>query len=112
MKVVRRLAALVLSVALAACGNGSGLTAAERQWCRFTDDSEESAARFDLIFEAGLALGLNMDGINATASALRDEYEAEGMTSNQAIAAVSDVLLEDETYIEACQAAYEQHGDG
>ena len=110
MKAVRRLAALVLSVALVACGNGSGLTTAEREWCRLTDASEESATRFDLIFEAGLALGLNMDGINATATALRDEYESEGMTSDQAIAKVSEDLLDDETYIEACQAAYAQHG--
>lgn len=108
---MRRLAgATALCVALAACGGGSGLTAGERAWCTFTDDSSATAERFDLIFEVGLRLQLNMDQVNATAASLREQYESEGMTPDEAIARVSDELFEMEAFVDACSAAYAEYG--
>ena len=104
--------ATLLCVALAACGGGSGLTAEERAWCSFTDDSSATAERFDLIFEAGILLQLNMDQVNATAAGLRAQYESEGMTPTEAISRVSEELFEMEAFVEACRAAYAEHGTG
>ncbi len=110
---------LVVTIAIVACGgNTTGsdqtgdtgspteLTAAEREWCSFPDGSDESALRFDLIFEAGLALGLPVDEMNAQASELRAEYESSGMDLDAATRAVSADLLEEEVFITACKLAF------
>ena len=107
---MRRTAALFL-VLVVACGSGSSLTDAERAWCTFSDDSADTAERFDLIFEAGLALRLNMDEVNATAAALRAQYESEGMSPDDAIAQVSQNLFDVDAFVGACQAAYAEYGD-
>jgi len=112
-------AMLVVTIAIVACGgNTTGsdqtgdtgspteLTAAEREWCSFPDGSDESALRFDLIFEAGLALGLPVDEMNAQASELRAEYESSGMDLDAATRAVSADLLEEEVFITACKLAF------
>jgi len=108
---MRIAAAVVVSSLLVSCGGGSGLTDAEREWCTFSDDSAASAERFDAIFEAGLALQLNMDEVNATAAALRAQYESEGMTPEEAISRVSQDLLDIDAFVEACQAAYAEQGN-
>jgi hypothetical protein len=107
---MRRTAAVV-AIVLTACGSGSGLTAAERDWCTFSDTSEATAERFDLIFETGLELQLNMDQVNATAATLRAQYESEGMTPDEAIARVSEELFESDAFVEACQAAYAERDE-
>lgn len=108
---MRRIAPLLtLCSLLVACGGDASLTEAEREWCSYADDSAASAERFDLIFEMGLALGLDMDTVNAHAAGLRAEYEAEGLTASEAIARVSADLLETESYAEACRAAFAEHG--
>jgi len=48
-------------------------------WCSFTGASEEDAARFDVIFEAGLGANLEMDRLNAFAAGQRSQHEADGM---------------------------------
>jgi len=95
----------------ASCGGGSGLSSEERAWCTFTDDSPDAAIRFDYIFEAGLALNLNMDQVNALAADLRDEYEAEGLPPGEAIAKVSEQLFEMDAFVEACKAAYAEYAE-
>ena len=82
------------------------LNAAEREWCSFVDSSEESALRFDIIFEAGLELGLDVDAMNAQASELNAEYLAQGMALDEAARRTSEQLLDDETFIAACKQAY------
>lgn len=104
-------AAFVVLLAVTGCGDDSGLTQAEREWCTFAGYSPEAAERFDLIFETGLALQLNMDQVNATAAALRAQYEGDGMTPDEAVAQVSQDLFEIEAFVEACRAAYAEHGD-
>ena len=113
-------AVLVLSIVVAACGDNSGgedgsantpLTADERDWCSFGDASEESALRFDLIFEAGLQLELPMDAMNAQAAILSDELLAEGLTVDEATRRVSELLLEEETFVMACKQAYADEVD-
>lgn len=105
---------ILASLVLPACGgDDSGeddalLTAAEREWCSFNDASEESADRFDVIFEAGLALDLNMDLINISAIEARAEYEAEGMSPDEAVSAVSDDMANDATFATACKRAYSE----
>jgi len=83
-----------------------------RDWCRLTAADEASADRFDLIFEAGLNLRLNMDAVNATAGGKRFEYEEAGMSPDEAVRAVSDDLFDLPAFVEACQAAFETYGDG
>ena len=100
-------ALLVLCSVLVSCGEDGPLTAAEREWCTLGDSTEETASRFDVIFEAGLSLGLPMDAMNAQASALLEEYMADGMTRDEAVSQISGFLLQEPTFIEACQAAYE-----
>ena len=103
-------ALLAVSLAFAACGgDDSALTADEREWCRLADATEESAAKFDLIFETGAYLNLDMGAINAYAREARATYEAEGMSPDEAVKAVSDELLENEDYIEACKLAYSDY---
>jgi len=104
---------LVLCSVLVSCGDdGSStaedgpLTAAEREWCSFADSSEESAFRFDIIFEAGLALSLPVDAMNAQAAELNEEYLSQGMTNDEAARRTSEQLLDDETFIAACKQAY------
>ena len=87
-------------------GDDGGLTSEQRTWCTFTGTSESDAFRFDIIFEKGVELRLGMDRINATATALRDEYTAEGMSADDAVRAVSEDLFEIEDFVTACQAAY------
>jgi hypothetical protein len=100
------------SLMLPACGgddtgdDDSLLTAEEREWCSFEDATEESAEHFDVIFEAGLALGLNMDLVNYAASDARDNYEAEGMDPDAAVRAVSADMAEDPAFAAACKLAY------
>jgi hypothetical protein len=105
---------LALALITAACGDddtptaddAAALDAAEREWCGYTGSPDTAAQRFDEIFEIGLGLGLGMDALNAQASARRTEFSEQGMTEDEAIAAVFDELLEAETYIEACREAY------
>jgi len=104
---------LVLCSVLISCGDDESstledgpLTANEREWCSFTDSSEESALRFDVIFEAGLGLGLEMDAMNAQAATISREYVAQGLTLDEAARRTSEQLLEDETFIAACKQAY------
>lgn len=101
---------LLASLILPACGgdDDSLLTAEEREWCSFADATEESAQHFDVIFEAGLALNLDMDLINISASEARDKYEAEGMSPDEAVRAVSDDMANDETFAAACKLAYSE----
>lgn len=109
---MRRFTAVLLaaSLAIAACGgDDSVLTADEREWCSLTDASEESALRFDLIFEAGLYLRLNMDLVNAQADEARAGYQDAGMTPDEAVRAVSDELLDSEDYAAACKVAYSDY---
>ena len=82
-----------------------------RDWCRFTGSTDEDADRFDLIFEAGLSLELNMDVVNAAAAGLRTEYESQGMSPDESVQAVSDDLLEYDSFVAACRLAFELHGD-
>lgn len=109
-------ALLVLSMLVTACGDDettpsdSILTSAEQEWCTLADDSDETAFRFDQIFEGGLSRGLPMDALNAQASVLRTEFEAGGLTGDDAIAAVGAALLEEPVFQEACKAAYEMFG--
>lgn len=115
----KTLAVLILAcLALPACGgddagadageDNSLLTAEEREWCSFKDATEESAERFDVIFEAGLALDLNMDLVNISASEARGKYEAEGMSPDEAVSAVSDDMANDATFAAACKLAYSE----
>ena len=99
---------LLASMMLPACGgdDNSLLTAEEREWCSFGDATEESAKHFDVIFEAGLALSLDMDLINISAAEARAKYEAEGMSPDEAVRAVSDDMANDETFAAACQLAF------
>ena len=107
-----RFAALAIVTALlSGCGGGSPLSAEEREWCSFADDSRETALRYDVIALAGADAGINMELVSIFAGELRATYEAEGMAANEAIAAVSDALLDNEDFIAACQAAYAQHVD-
>lgn len=105
MKGIALLVATCLVVT--ACSDGSGLTAEQRAWCHLPDASESTALKFDVIFEAGVFLDLNMDQVNARAAGLREGYLSEGMTEDEAVAAVSEDLLEDEAYTAACQEAFE-----
>lgn len=109
----RRIALLLATalVVLTACGDDdasddSALTNEEREWCSLDEASDETAFRFDQIFEAGLALGLPMDALNAQASALRTEYAEEGLDDDEQVKAVSEALLEEPVYIQACRQAY------
>jgi hypothetical protein len=105
---------MLASLMLPACGgddageDNSLLTAEEREWCSFGDATEESAQHFDVIFEAGLALELNMDGVNFLAADARAKYEAEGMTPDEAVRAVSDDMANDATFAAACKLAYSE----
>lgn len=105
-------ALIVASLILPACGgddaaeDNSLLTAAEREWCSLDDATEASALHFDVIFEAGLALELNMDLVNISAAEARAKYEAEGMTPDEAVRAISDDMMNDETFAAACKLAY------
>jgi len=117
---MKRALLLVAVVTIAACGDGattedteattgtSGveLTAAEREWCSFSDSGEDSAHRFDVIFQEGLAAGLAMDSVNAEAAALADQYMADGLSADEATRRVSEVLLTDGTFATACKYAY------
>ena len=99
---------LLASMMLPACSgdDNSLLTAEEREWCSFGDATEESAYRFDLIFETGLALRLDMDMVNIFATEARAAYEAEGMSADEAIRAVSDDLTANSDFVAACKLAY------
>lgn len=102
----------VIAALLGACGGDeAALTAEEREWCSFEDDSAEAALRYDVIFLAGSEAGINMELVSIFASELRAGYEADGLGVDESIAAVSDALLDNEDYIAACRAAYEQHVD-
>ena len=110
---------VVLCSVLVSCGDDEPsaaedgpLTAEEREWCTLADSTEETARRFDVIFEAGLSLGLPMDAMNAQAAALLEEHMADGMTRDEAVSRVSEDLLQEPTFIEACQAAYEVEFEG
>lgn len=97
-------------LAAACSGDGVDLSSAEREFCSLTGVSEDSADRFDLIFERGLELNLGMDKVNATAVRLRDEYESEGMSGAEAVAAVSEDLFDLDDFVTACRAAYASDG--
>jgi len=99
---------LAATIALCACGGDEDalLTAEEAEWCSFGDASEESAQRFDAIFEAGLALRLDMDLVNALAAEARAEYEAEGLDADAAVRAVSDDMAKNPDFAAACKLAY------
>lgn len=100
----------VIAALLGACGgDDSALSAEEREWCSFGDDSVETALRYDTISLAGTEAGINMELVSIFAGELRAGYEADGMGINEAIAAVSDALLDNDDFIAACQAAYAQH---
>lgn len=104
-------AAIALTIIVTGCSEGA-LSSAEREWCTFDDSSEESALRFDLIFEAGIILELPMDALNAQAAASLQDYIAEGLTVDEAARRVSDELLETETFVVACKQAYaDEFGD-
>ncbi len=111
---------LATCILLAACASaddadgGTSFTAAEREWCAITDASENSALKFDVVFEAGINLGLDMDLLNAQAAASNEEHHAAGMSDDEAARAVSDELLEMADYRAACQDAFRfcaQHAD-
>jgi hypothetical protein len=120
------LSAVILALALlvAACGDDDGttdaptttdaaaLTAEERAWCTFLDDSPESIARFDAIFETGLSLGLNMDVVNATASGQRTLYLSQGLSEEDAILAASLDLFEFDAFVIACRETYAEASAG
>lgn len=97
---------LALCVLVVGCGQASETASAERAWCAFADASEQSALKFDVIFEAGLSLGLDMDVVNAQAAGLNGEYRASGMTEDEAARAVSDDLFEMDDFVTACGEAY------
>jgi len=108
-------ALVVLAIAVGACSDdtrgadeslATQLTTDERSWCSFADSSEQSAVRFDLIFQAGLALDLPMDALNSQAATLSDQYLAEGSTADEATRRVSEQLLDNETFAAACKQAY------
>jgi hypothetical protein len=103
-------AVAALALMLSACSGDNEpegpLTEAAREWCTFTEATEEEALKFDFIFEAGLRLNLNMDVVNARADALRAEYEAQGLSADEAVKAVSAELFEIEEFVQACEAAY------
>jgi hypothetical protein len=112
-------ALFILCSVLISCGDDGQstaedgpLTAAEREWCNLGDSSEETALRFDVIFQAGLALGLPMDELNAQAAGLLEDYMADGMTRDEAVSRVSDDLLDEPTFIAACQEAFDFASDG
>lgn len=121
------IALLLLSVLVSGCGDDAAdtttststtdstaetiLTAAEVEWCTLGDASDETAFRFDQIFEGGLALGLPMDALNAQASALRTEFETSGMTPEEAVVAVGQALLDEPVFQEACKQAHEMFAD-
>lgn len=116
-------ALLALSMVVAACGDDdaaapddtvspdSPLTAAEREWCTLADTSDATALRFDEIFEGGLALGLPMDALNAQAAELRTQYQTDGMSDDEAVAAVGAALLDEPVFQQACKEAYFQFSD-
>ena len=105
---MKALAALLIICSVSvSCSDDGPLTAEEREWCSLGDSSEETASRFDVIFEAGLHLELPMDAMNAQAAGLLEEYMADGMTRDEAVSRISDDLLQEPTFIEACQAAFE-----
>lgn len=115
---VRRTALMVVValVAIGGCGGDSGdssgsdaLTSAEREWCSLSGVSDEDAARFDLIFEAGFTLGFDMDAFNASAAARRDQFEGQGMAPDEAVRAVSDELLTNLEYVAACKLAFAEN---
>lgn len=88
------------------------LTDGQRAFCRFTSSTDQDAFRFDLIFEAGLQLGLNMDVVNAIAGGSRRAYEQQGMSPDEAIRATSEDLFENLTFVKACIEAFDQYGPG
>ena len=100
-----------LCLLLVACSDEGALTGAEREWCSIPDASEESALKFDRIFEAGVGLGLQMDVVNAQAARLSDENVTAGMSLDEAARAVSAKLLETDDYVSACQAAFASCSD-
>ena len=101
---------MTVSLAFGACGgDDSALTAEEREWCSFADATEESAARYDLIFATGLYLKLDMGLVSDFARNARATYEADGMTPDEAVRAVSAELLENEDYVAACKLAYSDY---
>ena len=97
---------LAVFMLAAACGEPVQTVSAEHEWCAITDASEASAVKFDLIFEAGLSLDLEMDDVNARASALNTDYLASGMTDDEAARAVSDDLFEMADFTIACELAF------
>jgi hypothetical protein len=99
-------ALLALTLALTACSDDGPLSNAEREWCSFTGSTEADALKFDIIFEAGLSLDLNMDVLNAQAGALQDEYLDQGLAADEAVKKVSEDLFEYEDFVAACGAAY------
>ena len=104
---MKALASLIcFCLLLVACGDDGALSSAEREWCSFPDASEDSAVKFDIIFEAGLGLGLQMDALNAQAAVMTEENVATGMSVDEAARAVSDDLLEMDDYISSCQTAF------
>ena len=116
---MKRAAALLslLSILVIACGDddtsGDGtMPDAQREWCTFPDASEESAQRFDQIFEAGLADGLEMDALNARADARRLELLEQGLDPDAAVRRVSEELFDDPTFVEACALGFETFGPG
>lgn len=108
MRIRLLLLVALIGLALSCGGDDAGLTDAERAWCTLDDRTDESALRFDLIFEAGLELELPMDALNATAARLFDEYVADGLDEDAAVLAVSGDLLDDPDYRTACRRAYAQ----
>lgn len=111
MKFLRMM--VVMGLVLVGCGGADdGLSADERAWCTFTGASEEDALKFDIIFERGLELNLGMDFINANAAELRAQYEADGMSPGDAVAAVSKDLLKFEDFVTACKSAFATDGAG
>ncbi len=97
---------LAVGVLVVGCGQATETASAEQAWCAFADASEQSALKFDVIFEAGLSLGLDMDVVNARAAGLNGEYRASGMTEDEAARAVSDDLFEMDDFVAACGEAF------
>lgn len=102
---------LVLILLAPACGESAQSVSGEREWCAFPDASEASALKFDLIFEAGSSLNLDMGAVNADAGALNADYLASGMTDDEAARAVSDDLLEMPDFVTACELAFATCGE-